>query len=773
MSIKLKTILILVITTIISLALLTTVLVMQMKKDATVALEQAAADRLIAIREAKKSSLEDYLNTINDQLLSESSSPLIIEATRAFTQAYKNYSSQTNVSRDSQFKAVKNYYQQSFLTTFKYNNPGESLSLDPLYTSLSDSALALQQQYISANKHPLGSKHLLDATDQKTDYDQAHSAYHPYFRNFLEHFGFYDIFVVSAETSDVVYSVYKEADFATSLKDGPYKNSGLAQAYQAAMSLDQGESAITQFQAYLPSYNSYASFIASPIFDKGQRVGILIFQMPIDGINNIMTSNHKWQQSGLGESGETYLVNQKSKAITVSRFLIEDADGFSQALRNGDTSNDVVNAIVKRNSNIGLQVINTESVRLGLSGQTGYNIINDYRNVPVISAFTPVQFKGLKWVLLSEIDTEEAFATITDLTHSIIISALITLTIFSLLAVLIGIVFSRKLVQPILNLNRIIRNVADTKDLSIRVPVQGKDEVAQISHNFNGLMEAFDTVIKEIKGATNDVDESAKHLGVISDQTQQNMHQQLVESEQLATAMNQMTATVNDIASNAAQAAESAKKADEATAIGRDKLEHTEQHLQGLNNEIKQSADIINQLSNDSQRIANILNVISDISEQTNLLALNAAIEAARAGEQGRGFAVVADEVRTLAARTQESTLQIDDIIKVLQSSSEKAVNAMTINAQHAEETMSQARTVCEALDVVASNVSNMTDVNIQIASAAEEQTLVANEINSSVNQIVHIGKTSNEGAAQVAQTSQQLAQLSHSLKSQCITFKS
>lgn len=550
-------------------------------------------------------------------------------------------------------------------------------------------------------------------------------------------------------------------------------DSGLANVFRQANELSNNEKyAIVDFSPYTASYGAAASFIAKPLFVDGKKAGVLAFQIPIDQINNIMTGDNDWSNSGLGLSGESYLVNDNLKAASINRFLAENPDSYIASLKNTQISKKEIEEISLRKNNVGIQTIDTPSVRAALSGESGNKTILDYRNITVLSSYTPVKIPGLNWVLVSEIDTKEAFQAATDLAHSTLNTALFSLLGASILAVIIGLFFAKKLTMPILKLNQFINDVTFNKDLSQRVKIEGKDEISEISSNINNLLETFENIVKQITGTTNQLATSSEHLADVSHQTQKNMLQQQSESEQLATAMHEMVATVNEIANNASMAATSARDADQATKIGLQTIEGTEAHLQKLNIELKNSSNVVHRLSEDSQQISQILDVINGIAEQTNLLALNAAIEAARAGEQGRGFAVVADEVRTLAARTQESTLKINDIINMLQNRSKEAVSAMAVNEEHANKTIEQAYKAKDALGEISKGVTEITDMNIQIASAAEEQSLVAEEINKNVTQIVMLGNSSSEGANEVSDASENLSKISSELLSLSAQFK-
>ncbi|PJE56405.1 methyl-accepting chemotaxis protein [Marinomonas polaris DSM 16579] len=770
MSIKAKTTFILLLSTLLSLSLLTSVIYFQTKEKSSEALEQSSTDKLIAVREARKKGIERYLNSTVNQITAQSNNPTIKKAMADFSSAFENENTNSSITTEENTNLVS-YYETIFSKEYERLNH-KPIDINKLIDSLSAKEKSLQYRYISNNKQPLGAKHKLNSANSAADYDKVHAQYHPYIRSYLETFGLYDIFLISP-SGEVVYSVYKEIDFATSLMNEANIDSGLANVFRQANELSNNEKyAIVDFSPYTASYGAAASFIAKPLFVDGKKAGVLAFQIPIDQINNIMTGDNDWSNSGLGLSGESYLVNDNLKAASINRFLAENPDSYIASLKNTQISKKEIEEISLRKNNVGIQTIDTPSVRAALSGESGNKTILDYRNITVLSSYTPVKIPGLNWVLVSEIDTKEAFQAATDLAHSTLNTALFSLLGASILAVIIGLFFAKKLTMPILKLNQFINDVTFNKDLSQRVKIEGKDEISEISSNINNLLETFENIVKQITGTTNQLATSSEHLADVSHQTQKNMLQQQSESEQLATAMHEMVATVNEIANNASMAATSARDADQATKIGLQTIEGTEAHLQKLNIELKNSSNVVHRLSEDSQQISQILDVINGIAEQTNLLALNAAIEAARAGEQGRGFAVVADEVRTLAARTQESTLKINDIINMLQNRSKEAVSAMAVNEEHANKTIEQAYKAKDALGEISKGVTEITDMNIQIASAAEEQSLVAEEINKNVTQIVMLGNSSSEGANEVSDASENLSKISSELLSLSAQFK-
>lgn len=309
-------------------------------------------------------------------------------------------------------------------------------------------------------------------------------------------------------------------------------------------------------------------------------------------------------------------------------------------------------------------------------------------------------------------------------------------------------------------------------DLTRKISVKGKDEFAWMCWEYTCARKGFTEVVNSIKGNASQLAAAAEELSAITEQSSQGVVRQQSETQQVATAMNQMSATVQEVAQNAANAATAAQEADDQAKNGHSVVNETVGTINSLAGEVQRTADVIEKLKGHSMSIGAVLDVIRDIAEQTNLLALNAAIEAARAGEQGRGFAVVADEVRTLASRTQQSTQEINEMIEHLQSGANEAVLVMEQGRAKAEDTVQQAAKAGEALDAITQVVDKIKAMNIQIASAAEQQSSTAEEINRNVVNISQVADETSNGAQQTANASDELARLAVDLQGKVGEFK-
>jgi len=297
-------------------------------------------------------------------------------------------------------------------------------------------------------------------------------------------------------------------------------------------------------------------------------------------------------------------------------------------------------------------------------------------------------------------------------------------------------------------------------DMTARFKVQSRDELGELGQVFNETVSRIRELIERVGHTVGEVERQASRVETVSGESNQTVSEQRGQIEQVATAMNEMSATAQEVATSAEAAVGSAQSVNEETLSGRHLVQAQVGGIERLAAEIEQSVQVINQLAGDSKAISQVLDVIKGVAEQTNLLALNAAIEAARAGEQGRGFAVVADEVRSLAKRTQQSTAEIEQMIAKLQGGVGAAVKTMHASHVMAEETVGQSSQVQQALENILNAVGIIVDQNQQIAAAAEQQTAVAHDIDRNIVAINEAGQRTAEGAGHTEQASRELTEL-------------
>ena len=356
-------------------------------------------------------------------------------------------------------------------------------------------------------------------------------------------------------------------------------------------------------------------------------------------------------------------------------------------------------------------------------------------------------------------------------TSTKIVLALIATLIFVVTAIyfVYKIVVARKLAALNSSINEL---AAGSSDLARRLDDRGNDEISTLASGFNRFLEKHRLFVKEIVSSAKQLSDSSTEMTSITIQAKEDSAEQKNQIAMVATAVNEMATTVQEIASNTAGAEESARRARDETISGLKVVEDNIHVTNILSGEIESAAQVIQELKSDSESIGQVLDVIRGISEQTNLLALNAAIEAARAGEQGRGFAVVADEVRTLASRTQESTVEIQAMIERLQQGTDSAVTVMDKGIETVGASVKQATQTGETLKSITDVVNSISDINTQIASAVEEQSIVAEEINKNVVTVDNLAQRGDEVSTHIASANEHLHQLAENLAALTSKFK-
>ncbi len=414
--------------------------------DASSALNDAAQDHLGSLRAVKKRQIESYFGQVRNQVITFSEDHKVVDAMQKMKQAFVALPTELGVEEQqlAQYRsAISAFYSDQFGREFEARN-ARSINTTALISG-DPAAIISQYHYVVANSNPLGSKDALDSANDGSRYSTLHKQYHPVFRNYLERFGFYDLFLVDPANGRIIYSVFKEMDFGTNLLTGAYSNTNFARVVKSAKTITEKDAvALVDFEAYLPAYNRPAAFMASPIYAGSRLEGVLVFQLRTDGINHIML-----EKSGLGETGETYLVGSDKLMRSQSRFSEE-------------------NSILKTS-------VNTDAAAAIFKGETGSRSIDDYRGVPVISSFTPVAIDGLDWGLIAEIDSKEALEAVGSLVTRGIVVAVVALGLILITAFL----FARSLTRPVATAMGIARNIADN-NLDNVIESSSADEIGDL-----------------------------------------------------------------------------------------------------------------------------------------------------------------------------------------------------------------------------------------------------------------------------------------------------
>ncbi|MFB2653065.1 methyl-accepting chemotaxis protein [Shewanella seohaensis] len=476
----------------------------------------------------------------------------------------------------------------------------------------------------------------------------------------------------------------------------------------------------------------------------------------IDAVNKANAGGFSASQAIDALSSAKSTVNQRWQKYLATELTKEESQLAQQAERLFIPANEQIEQLI--------------TYLRGFNGDVVHKL-ND-KILPLYNAIDPISGKVSELIDLQIKIAGQEKDSVNNIYYSSI-SIFITLAgIAMLISIVIGLWVNRSVMNPIRDIVQNLKIIRQDSDLTVKFKTFNDDELGQISTSLTQVIEHLRGILHSIAEAANTVNNSATELGSFTQETNKRMQQQQAETEQTATAMNEMTATVAEVAQSAAAAADSAKDADNYAANGNHIVMQSITSMSQLSEQIQKTAQVIGFLSNESQNIGRVLDVIKSIAEQTNLLALNAAIEAARAGEQGRGFAVVADEVRTLAQRTQKSTQEIEAMIATLQQGVKEAVNAMEVGINQVDDANDKANQAGQALKEIVASVDNITELNTHIATAAEEQSSVAESINRSIIAISDIAEHSTNSALELSESVINLTKLANSMRNQVSAFR-
>ncbi len=757
------------------------------QRTADKALKEQAFNQLVTIRETKKEQVEEYFSNIKKQITAYSKDQLIINAMEELKTAFNMFRKENDIN-DSQLQgyrtALKTYYTRDFTKEYKRQNNGLSPDVGKYFDQLDDDSVLLQTFYIRSNDYVLGEKHKLDFASDQSTYSNHHGYYHHRIREFQEQFGFYDIFLVDPDSGDIVYSVFKEVDFGTSLKDGPYADTNLGKVFREAnKSTDPDFVKLVDFAPYVPSYENAASFIASPIFDGQRKVGVLIFQMPIDRINMVMTNNHKWKICGLGDSGETYIIGSDYTMRSQSRFLIEDKDGYYAQMEELGIDKGLLNIIHAKDSTILLQKIETTGTHAAISGETNIEIFQDYRNVPVLSAYAPLNIEGVDWAIMAEIDKEEALRAATTLGKRMMMLSAILLVLIIGLSILVIRITGRVT-------NVIKRMVASLTDCSIQI----SDASEQISSTSQALAQGATeqaSSLEETSASMEEMSSMTKQNADNADETLKLVNICTAAAEEGSKAAVEVSSSMEEIAASSKKIAEITKIIDgiasETNALALKAGQDTSQIIKQGNSFAVVAKEVRN-LANKStsaaketrvivenciasvdkfgseidkneefkeniKKISNGIRDIETIAFQTNLLALNAAVEAARASDNGEKFAAVTEEVSNLAKKSSDAAKDTSSLIGECVT---KASNGTRIAGK------------CkEATENIVRDVKKASVLTKEITEASTEQSEGITQVSSAVHQMDGVTQQTAANAEETASASEELAAQAQTMKEQ------
>lgn len=774
------------------------------------ALTESAQSHITSIRDAKKAQIEDYFSWVNNQIKVYADARTTIDGMRELRDAYPKFKEEAVGALNTDFEfldepasaegppvpfslpiedykeALKDYYINDFSQEYGVFNVNEAPDMEAVLNQLGDNSIALQYHYIANNPNPLGTKEEFVSASDVSSYTQFHRTYHPYLHDIQRRFDFEDIYLVDTNSGHIIYSVLKQLDFATSLREGPYAKTGLGSVFEQANQARHGSIVLVDFAPYLPSYDSQAAFIGTPIFDDEKRLGVLIFQIPIDSINDIMTSHRAWRLDESGRTGETYIVAADGTMRNDSRMLIEDKEGYLLAVQQAELPEDIISNIELKDTSVGLQRVDSPGTRSAFSGVTGFDLYEDYRGEFVLSAFAPINVPGIQWAIFSNLQEDESLERLEELTAEITKGTVPIALVILLVGGIAGFFFFGRIAAPISHMEATVTKVAEG-DFTARADIKTGDELETLSNAFNGLLEdrlsalakaekenellnnsiiellkasfqlsqrdltvqvpvtedvtgpladainqmATETskVLLNVRRITDDVEAASNQVKVQGDNVSKVAE---AEREVVDTTMAELSAAaeaMNKIAEVAQSCNEIASQATQTTQTALTTVNRTVDGMGEIRESIHETEKRIKRLGERAQEISGIVDIINNIAERTHVLALNASMQAAAAGEAGRGFSVVADEVQRLAESSRNATSQISALVKNIQVETNDTIATMDKTIGQVVEGSKLAERAGEQMKDTKNTTANLVQVVEQIAMASRQQAQISNDL--------------------------------------------
>ncbi|MBE9029850.1 HAMP domain-containing protein [filamentous cyanobacterium LEGE 11480] len=445
--------------------------------------------QLLTLREDKRRQVEMYFNTINSETKVLSQDPTFAKATRDFRKSYKALEKKVTVGggkifAQGQKDALKAYYADNYVAKLA-TVTGQAPTAQS-YLPRNAASRYLQYHYIVKNPKSKDELHSVKTANDGSAYSKVHAKYNDLFRSIVKEFNYANLFLIDAETGTILYSVFKNPDFGTQFRTGPYTTTNLAEAFKTASRSKAGDVTVTDFELYDPKLEAPTAFMAAPITDKTGTVGVLAIELSAAQINELMTNEFAWEKSGLGKTGEVYLVGKDATMRSASRLLVQNSKKYYADLQKVGVDADVLKRIKQHKTSILLQKTASDAIEKAAIGESGTQIGKDYRGVPVLSSYAPLSLFDLNWAIIAEMELSEAYLPVQDFERRVVITSTLILLLVSISTIGLGYL----LVKPITDLNEQIQRIQRGNwDTQIRTGTQ--DEVGELSQSVQQIVNQF------------------------------------------------------------------------------------------------------------------------------------------------------------------------------------------------------------------------------------------------------------------------------------------
>lgn len=671
--------------------------------DANEQINAVTTARTVRLTKSKVGELKSYFSSMERTLIDVANTHQSIDALNELSKPFENAKVETSSDvYKKTYSELRAFYTGAFSEKYKADNSVEIDMTDAL-SRLDPVSVMAQNDFIVQNEFPLGKKDQLFQTSRTTPYSERHSAHHAYFRAIMTNHGFYDVFLVNA-SGRVVYTVFKELDFATSLKTGPWADTGLARAFEATSKMKKGATYFEDYSSYLPSYGAAAGFMSTPLFEGDTYLGAVIFQVPIEKVTALFED-----RSSIGKFGDYYVIAKDGTLRTPLRRI--DFDG---------------GVAVKKFTVGSATKVESEVIKATLENESGQMEGRSYDGLDIIGAYQEVSLGQAKWKVVTELGKEEVFAGLTSLRNSLLIMLLVS----AILVAVGSYVFGTRLSGSLMHISEMLTSSSKQVSNSSSQSASSSTELSEAATEQAASLQETMASIEEISAMVNQNAESASRAKVAVDANQ-------TSSEDGARSVDEMMRSISEIKTT------------------------NDDILAQMESSNKEFGEIVKIISDIGEKTT----VINDIVFQTKLLSFNASVEAARAGEHGKGFAVVAEEVGNLAQMSGNAAREISEMLAqsikrvngIVEQTRDRVDQLVEVGKDKITMGQSTAQKCRDSLSKITENAKSMSSMISEITHASKEQAQGIQEINKAISQLDQVTQQNSAVAQQSSSQAEEL----------------
>ena len=735
-------------------------------QDSSAAIEESIEQQFQAVAISRENQIHAQMQSYSDLLLSLSHGRLLQEAVYGFVRPFVSYRYEVEPITTDELRAqMHTWYATQYQPAYQAQTHGLQAPYQQWLDQLSHEALLIQRYYLHDNPHGVTALAALEDRADATVYGQQHRRYHSSLRDLVERFGFSDLLLIDSQSLAVMYSVNKGPILGSSLDNGPFKDSALADISRQLRQATKTDVIISPFSHSNFRFGQQVIYVGVPVYHDIQspdkKLGFLVAEIPVQRFNDIMTAQRNWASLGLGNTGEAYLVDQHGTLVTELREAYTTPQTLLAQLQQTVSSDTF--AAMQRTQHIGGWLnINSEPVQRALRGDSGIAFERDYLDREMLTSWRPMHIGQQQFALITQQDAHEAFHALEQMQINIWSSVALAVVLLTGIAACAAFMFSRYFGAPLTRLTQQIQQAANDKDLSTTFISTRTDELGDISRALNSLFAVLRTTLEDVAHATQHSFTAANENAATSEQCRQETERQRREAHALDGAATLVVNALGEMSHSLTQMTREVEAATRTADDGKQRVNAVAVQMRTLSTQVAHSGDSMAELRNAADNIVTVLVTIQRVAEQTNLLALNAAIEAARAGEHGRGFAVVAEEVRRLSFDTQAATGEIQELINHLRSTVDQTASGLAAEQESAARCVTESETAEQALLEIHRAVKQASDVIQSITQQAELESARAEEMRQRLAIMVQAVNETDQSIIRVANTAQQQHQVAH-----------